>query len=66
MNDIRVTLQQPMDALSRMKIATLMELPSVVLVEKLILNENGQVHYPTALLEMWKSSTQSPRNSPSG
>ncbi|KAL0299314.1 UNVERIFIED_CONTAM: hypothetical protein Sradi_6591200 [Sesamum radiatum] len=66
MNDIRVNLQLPTDALSTMKIATLMDLPSVVLVEKLVMSGNRQVHYPAALLEMWMRSTQPPHDSPSG
>ncbi|KAL0317042.1 UNVERIFIED_CONTAM: hypothetical protein Sangu_2118500 [Sesamum angustifolium] len=66
MNDIRVNLQLPTDALSTMKIATLMDLPSVVLVEKLVTSGNRQVHYPAALLEMWMRSTQPPHDSPSG
>ncbi|XP_011076663.1 sister chromatid cohesion 1 protein 1 [Sesamum indicum] len=56
----------PTDALSTMKIATLMGLPSVVLVEKLVTSGNRQVHYPAALLEMWMRSTQPPHDSPSG
>ncbi|KAK4385307.1 Sister chromatid cohesion 1 protein 1 [Sesamum angolense] len=56
----------PTDALSTMKIATLMDLPSVVLVEKLVTSGNRQVHYPAALLEMWMRSTQPPHDSPSG
>ncbi|GFP96852.1 sister chromatid cohesion 1 protein 1 [Phtheirospermum japonicum] len=58
--------QQPMDALSMMKISALMDLPSVVLVEKLVSNGNRQIHYPTPLLEVWIRSTQPPHDSPSG
>ncbi|KAI3458509.1 hypothetical protein Pfo_015172 [Paulownia fortunei] len=58
--------RKPMDALSIMKIATLMGLPSVVLVEKLVINGNRQVHYPAPLLEVWMRSTQPPHDSPSG
>ncbi|KAK6135783.1 hypothetical protein DH2020_030478 [Rehmannia glutinosa] len=58
--------KQPMDGLSRMKIATLMDLPSVVLVEKLVTNGNTQIHYPTPLLEVWMRSIQPPHDSPSG
>lgn len=49
-----------------MKIGTLMDLPSVVLVEKLVVNGNRQVHYPAPLLEVWMRSTQPEHDSPSG
>ncbi|KAL1569552.1 sister chromatid cohesion 1 protein 1-like [Salvia divinorum] len=58
--------KRPRDALSLMKIGTVMELPSVVLVERLFTRELGRVHYPEPLLEMWKSSIQPPHDSPSG
>ncbi|KAL3653454.1 hypothetical protein CASFOL_003135 [Castilleja foliolosa] len=58
--------ERPMDALSMMKIPALMDLPSVVLVEKLVTNGNRQIHYPTPLLEVWMRSTQPPHDSPSG
>ncbi|PIN14600.1 Sister chromatid cohesion complex Cohesin, subunit RAD21/SCC1 [Handroanthus impetiginosus] len=58
--------RKPMDPLSMMKIPTPMDLPSLVLVEKLVTNGNRQVHYPAALLEVWMRITQPPHDSPSG
>ncbi|KAG8380863.1 hypothetical protein BUALT_Bualt06G0060700 [Buddleja alternifolia] len=58
--------KKPMDAWSMMKIATLMDLPSVVLMEKLFENANKQIYYPAPLLEVWMRSTQPPHDSPSG
>ncbi|KAH6802272.1 hypothetical protein C2S51_033718 [Perilla frutescens var. frutescens] len=58
--------KRPRDALSMMKLGTVMDLPSVVLVEKLFTNEKIQVHYPAPLLEMWIRSIQPPHDSPSG
>ncbi|CAA0834425.1 Sister chromatid cohesion 1 protein 1 [Striga hermonthica] len=58
--------KEPMDSLSMMKISTLMDLPSIVLVEKLVTNRNRHIHYPIPLLEMWMRCTQPPHDSPSG
>ncbi|XP_057784649.1 sister chromatid cohesion 1 protein 1 isoform X2 [Salvia miltiorrhiza] len=58
--------KRPKDALSLMKIGTVMEYPSVVLMEKLFTNGLSQVHYPAPLLEMWIRSIQPPHDSPSG
>ncbi|GFP95387.1 sister chromatid cohesion 1 protein 1 [Phtheirospermum japonicum] len=56
--------KQTMDALSMMKISALMDLPFVALVEKLVKNGNGEIHYLTPLLEVWIRSTQPPHDSP--
>ncbi|XP_051143537.1 sister chromatid cohesion 1 protein 1 [Andrographis paniculata] len=56
----------PTDLLSTMKMATLMELPSIVLVERLVTSGNRQIHYPAPLMEMWIRCTQPPHDSPSG
>ncbi|XP_042024014.1 sister chromatid cohesion 1 protein 1-like [Salvia splendens] len=58
--------KRPRDALSLMKIGNVMELPSVVLVDRLFTRELGRVHYPDPLFEMWRSSIQPPHDSPSG
>ncbi|KAL7107596.1 hypothetical protein ACP275_06G065000 [Erythranthe tilingii] len=57
--------RKPKDAWSVLKIATKMELPSVVLMEKLIAIGNGQIEYPAPLLDMWKKCTRLPHDSPS-
>ncbi|KAL7135505.1 hypothetical protein ABFS83_11G101800 [Erythranthe nasuta] len=57
--------RKPKDAWSVLKIATKMELPSVVLMEKLIAIGNGRIEYPAPFLDMWKKCTRLPHNSPS-
>ncbi|KAL8552224.1 hypothetical protein ACS0TY_001068 [Phlomoides rotata] len=57
--------KRPMTPFSMMKIGTLIDLPSVVLVEKLI-TSGHKVHYPTPLWEQWIRSIQPPLDSPSG
>ncbi|CAI9762268.1 unnamed protein product [Fraxinus pennsylvanica] len=54
-----------LNVMSKMKIARLMELPPVVLMERLF-TDNREVHYPAPLLELWMRSTQPPHDSPSG
>ncbi|XP_073127051.1 sister chromatid cohesion 1 protein 1 isoform X2 [Henckelia pumila] len=56
----------PLNPVATMKTSTLMDLPSIVLVEGLFTNGNRKVHYPTPLLELWIKSTQPPLDSPSG
>ncbi|KZV39271.1 sister chromatid cohesion 1 protein 1 [Dorcoceras hygrometricum] len=55
-----------LNPMATMKASTLMDLPSVVLMEGLFTNGNRQVHYPTPLLELWIKSTQPALDSPSG
>ncbi|XAR65966.1 hypothetical protein NMG60_11011989 [Bertholletia excelsa] len=47
-----------------LKISKLMELPPLILICGLS-TENGQIHYPAPLLELWTRSTQPPHDSPS-
>ncbi|TXG50078.1 hypothetical protein EZV62_025953 [Acer yangbiense] len=51
--------------LSTTKIANLMELPPLVLIDDLFTKENRAIYYPDALLELWTKSTQPPHDSPS-
>ncbi|GAB2270999.1 hypothetical protein Dimus_005854 [Dionaea muscipula] len=53
-------------AISKMKLAQLMDLPPVVLSSGLIANCTGEIHYPTPLMELWMRSRQPPEDSPSG
>ncbi|KAL5799674.1 hypothetical protein ACOSQ4_032558 [Xanthoceras sorbifolium] len=53
------------DLLSTIKIANLMELPPLVLIDDLFTKENGAIYYPAPLLELWTKSTQPPHDSPS-
>lgn len=57
---------QHLDFMSRMKTSTLMELPPLVLIEKLFSNGTGEVHFPAPLMQLWMRSTQPPHDSPSG
>ncbi|GAB2241184.1 hypothetical protein Droror1_Dr00017959 [Drosera rotundifolia] len=52
-------------ALSKMKIAHLMDLPPVVLSCGLIAKSTGDIYYPAPLLELWMKSSQAPQHSPS-
>ncbi|KAI5648606.1 hypothetical protein M9H77_34611 [Catharanthus roseus] len=54
-----------LDFMSRMKTSTLMELPPLVLIEKLFSNGTGEVHFPAPLMQLWMRSTQPPHDSPS-
>ncbi|CAI0415697.1 unnamed protein product, partial [Linum tenue] len=51
--------------MSRMKVASLMELPPMVLVDDLSINANKDIYYPAPLLVLWTKSTQPPHDSPS-
>ncbi|GAY40476.1 hypothetical protein CUMW_052250 [Citrus unshiu] len=53
------------DLLSTMKIASVMEMPPVVLIEDLFTKGNREIHYPDPLLKLWMKSTQPPHDSPS-
>ncbi|CAK9323879.1 unnamed protein product [Citrullus colocynthis] len=52
-------------AMSTMKIATLMDLPPVVLSERLFTDGSREVYYPAPLLELWMRSIRQPPDSPS-
>ncbi|CAI0377966.1 unnamed protein product [Linum tenue] len=51
--------------MSRMKVASLMELPPTVLIDDLSINANKDIYYPAPLLAQWTKSTQPPHDSPS-
>lgn len=53
------------DLLSAMKIASLMEMPPVVMIEDLFTKGNREIHYPDLLLKLWMKNTQPPHDSPS-
>ncbi|XP_023552287.1 sister chromatid cohesion 1 protein 1-like [Cucurbita pepo subsp. pepo] len=52
-------------AMSSMKIATLMDLPPVVLSGRLFTDGSREVYYPAPLLELWMKSIRDPPDSPS-
>ncbi|XP_022985848.1 sister chromatid cohesion 1 protein 1-like isoform X1 [Cucurbita maxima] len=52
-------------AMSSMKIATLMDLPPVVLSGRLFTDGSREVYYPAPLLELWMKSIRNPPDSPS-
>ena len=52
--------------MSSMKIATLMDLPPVVLSGRLFTDGSREVYYPAPLLELWMKSIRDPPDSPSG
>ncbi|KAL3521282.1 hypothetical protein ACH5RR_019431 [Cinchona calisaya] len=55
------------DAVSKRKIADLMELPLTVLLDGLSIYGNREVHFAAApLMELWRKSTQPQHDSPSG
>ncbi|XP_031095284.1 sister chromatid cohesion 1 protein 1 [Ipomoea triloba] len=58
--------RKKLDAFSTMKVARLMELPPLVLIERLLTKWSREVHYPKPLLNLWMKSTQPPHDSPSG
>ncbi|XP_009617668.1 sister chromatid cohesion 1 protein 1 [Nicotiana tomentosiformis] len=58
--------RKTLSASSSMKIARLMEVPPMALLEGLLTNGNREVHYPAPLLKLWMRSTQPPHDSPSG
>ncbi|GKV28257.1 hypothetical protein SLEP1_g37336 [Rubroshorea leprosula] len=51
--------------MSRMKIAKLMDLPAVVLMDDMFSNGIQEIHYPAPLMELWIRSTQPLHGSPS-
>ncbi|WCJ19937.1 Sister chromatid cohesion 1 protein 1 [Euphorbia peplus] len=53
-----------MHIVNRMKVADLMELPPLVVLEDLSTRDN-QIYYPAPLLDLWRRSTQPPHDSPS-
>ncbi|KAJ8563507.1 hypothetical protein K7X08_031959 [Anisodus acutangulus] len=58
--------RKTLSAVSTMKIARLMEVPPIALLEGLLTNGNKEVHYPAPLLKLWMRNTQPPHDSPSG
>ncbi|PHU15806.1 hypothetical protein BC332_17011 [Capsicum chinense] len=58
--------RKTMSVLSSMKIARIMEVPPIALLEELFTNGNKEVHYPAPLLKLWMRSTLPPHDSPSG
>ncbi|XP_055831731.1 sister chromatid cohesion 1 protein 1 [Solanum dulcamara] len=58
--------RKTLSVLSSMKIAKIMEVPPIALLEGLLTNGNKEVHYPAPLLKLWMRSTQPPHDSPSG
>jgi cohesin complex subunit SCC1 len=56
---------QHTDAVPAMKIPKLMELPSLVLVDRLFVNGTGEIYYSSPLLKLSMTSVQPLRNSPS-
>lgn len=57
---------QTLSVLPSMKIARMMEMPPIALLEGLFTNGNKEVHYPAPLLKLWMRNTQPPHDSPSG
>ncbi|XP_038891624.1 sister chromatid cohesion 1 protein 1 [Benincasa hispida] len=57
--------KQRTGAMCTMKIATLMDLPPVVLSERLFTDGSREVYYPAPLLELWMRSIRQPPYSPS-
>ncbi|CAN4100848.1 unnamed protein product [Withania somnifera] len=58
--------RKTLSVLSSMKIARVIEVPPIALLEGLFTNGNKEVQYPAQLLKLWMRSTQSPHDSPSG
>ncbi|CAI9090767.1 OLC1v1025602C1 [Oldenlandia corymbosa var. corymbosa] len=50
--------KKTLNAMTKKKIATLMELPPIVLVEGLYKYGDAEVYFPVPLLELWRKSTQ--------
>lgn len=63
---IILCVMQRTGLVSTMKIAYLMEVPPIVLIDDLFTTGNREVYYPRPLMEMWIKSTQPPHDSPSG
>ncbi|XP_050208798.1 sister chromatid cohesion 1 protein 1 isoform X2 [Mercurialis annua] len=53
------------DIMSTMKVADMMRLPPLVLIDDLSTNGGKEIYYPAPLLELWMRSTQPPHDSPS-
>ncbi|KAH0659628.1 hypothetical protein KY289_028376 [Solanum tuberosum] len=58
--------RKTLSVLHSMKIARMMEMPPIALLEGLFTNGNKEVHYPAPLLKLWMRNTQPPHDSPSG
>ncbi|XP_025887480.1 sister chromatid cohesion 1 protein 1 isoform X1 [Solanum lycopersicum] len=58
--------RKTLSVLPSMKIARMMEMPPIALLEGLFTNGNKEVHYPAPLLKLWMRNTQPPHDSPSG
>ncbi|PPD85181.1 hypothetical protein GOBAR_DD17890 [Gossypium barbadense] len=63
---IRRKNRGPASILSTFKIAKLMELPSTVIMDDMLLKGNQEISYPEPLLDLWKKSNQPLHDSPSG
>ncbi|KAB2084658.1 hypothetical protein ERO13_A05G331501v2 [Gossypium hirsutum] len=55
----------PASILSTFKIAKLMELPSTVIMDDMLLKGNQEISYPEPLLDLWKKCSQPLHDSPS-
>ncbi|KAG8501388.1 hypothetical protein CXB51_003454 [Gossypium anomalum] len=62
---IRRKNRGPASILSTFKIAKLMELPSTVIMDDMLLKGNQEISYPEPLLDLWKKSNQPLHDSPS-
>ncbi|KAA3464222.1 sister chromatid cohesion 1 protein 1 [Gossypium australe] len=62
---IRRKNRGPASILSTYKIAKLMELPSTVIMDDMLLKGNQEISYPEPLLDLWKKSNQPLHDSPS-
>ncbi|KAH1038839.1 hypothetical protein J1N35_040582 [Gossypium stocksii] len=62
---IRRKNRGPTSILSTFKIAKLMELPSTVIMDDMLLKGNQEISYPEPLLDLWKKSNQPLHDSPS-
>ncbi|KAK6788033.1 hypothetical protein RDI58_016558 [Solanum bulbocastanum] len=58
--------RKTLSVLPSMKIARMLEIPPIALLEGLFTNGNKEVHYPAPLLKLWMRNTQPPHDSPSG
>ncbi|GMI79937.1 DETERMINATE, INFERTILE 1, SYNAPTIC 1 [Hibiscus trionum] len=55
----------PKSVLSALKMAKLMELPSIVLMDDMFVKGNQEIPYPEPLLDLWKKSNRPQDDSPS-
>uniref|UniRef100_A0A7N0RII7 Rad21/Rec8-like protein N-terminal domain-containing protein n=1 Tax=Kalanchoe fedtschenkoi TaxID=63787 RepID=A0A7N0RII7_KALFE len=58
--------RQSTGVLPNMKLSYLMELPPLVLLCGLFINESQEIYYPPPILELWMRNTQPPQDTPSG